>query len=133
VHELGITEGIIARAREAAQGAGGVKVTDLYLAVTPAADFTRDSIEMYFDMLTQDDEYFRGARLHWEEHPAQAACLQCGAAFETHDARPVCPVCGGQQVRFDAHAPMLQLVGVDVAEEEDAAERDSGVPDAPSA
>jgi Zn finger protein HypA/HybF involved in hydrogenase expression len=118
VHELGITDGIIARAREAAQGAGGVKVTDLYLAVTPAADFTRDSIEMYFDMLTQDDEYFR---------------LQCGAAFETHDARPVCPVCGGQQVRFDAHAPMLQLVGVDVAEEEDAAERDSGVPDAPSA
>jgi hydrogenase nickel incorporation protein HypA/HybF len=121
MHELGITEGIIQRAREAAQAAGGIRVTDVYLTITPAADFTVDSIEMYFEMLTADDEYFRGARLHWDQQTAAASCLECGAAFQAAETRPVCPQCGGRQVRFDLRAPMLQLVGVDVAEAGDPA------------
>ena len=119
MHELGITEGIIQRAREAAQEAGGLRVTDLYLMITPATDFTVDSIEMYFEMLTVDDDYFRGARLHWDEQTAAASCLECGTTFQASETRPVCPRCGGRQVRFDLRAPMLQLVGVDVAEEGD--------------
>lgn len=119
MHELGITEGIIQRAREAAQAAGGVRVTDVYLTITPAADFTVDSIEMYFEMLTGDDDYFRGAKLHWDEQTAAASCLECGTAFQASETRPVCAQCGGRQVRFDLRAPMLQLVGVDVAEEGD--------------
>jgi Zn finger protein HypA/HybF involved in hydrogenase expression len=126
MHELGITEGIIERAREAAQAAGGVRVTDVYLVITPAADFTTESIEMYFEMLAGDDDYFRGARLHWERQTAAASCLQCGAAFQAAETRPVCPQCGGRQVRFDARAPMLQLVGVDVAEEGDPRPEDAG-------
>jgi hydrogenase nickel incorporation protein HypA/HybF len=119
VHELGITQGIIDRAREAAQGAGGLRVTDVYLVTTPAADFTQDSIEMYFEMLTQDDDYFRGARLHFDRQPAGATCLACGSEFVAVDTRPACPACDGGQVRWDARAPMVQLVGVDVAEEGD--------------
>ena len=126
MHELGITEGIIERAREAAQAAGGVKVADVYLTITPAADFTVDSIEMYFEMLTDDDDYFCGARLHWETQTAAASCLQCGAAFQASETRPVCPHCGGRQVRFDARAAMLQLVGVDVVEEGDPRPDDVG-------
>ena len=64
MHELGITQGIIDRAREAAVANGARKVTDLYLTMTPAADFTFDSIEMYFEMLTDEDDLFQGARLH---------------------------------------------------------------------
>ena len=119
MHELGITEGIIQRAREAAQAAGGVRITDVYLTITPAADFTVDSIEMYFEMLTDGDDYFSGARLHWEVQTAAASCLQCGATFQASEPRPDCPHCRGRQVRFDPRAPMLQIVGVDVAEEGD--------------
>jgi hydrogenase nickel incorporation protein HypA/HybF len=121
MHELGITEGIIQRAREAAQEAGGTRVTDVYLTITPAADFTVDSIEMYFEMLTADDEYFRGARLHWEQQTAAASCLECGAGFQAAETRPVCPTCNSRQVRFDVRAAMLQLVGVGVAEAGDPA------------
>ena len=121
MHELGITEGIIQRAREAAEEAGGIRVTDVYLTITPAADFTVDSIEMYFEMLTADDDYFRGARLHWERQTAAASCLECGAAFQAAETRPLCPSCNSRQVRFDIRAPMLQLVGVDVAEAGDPA------------
>jgi Zn finger protein HypA/HybF involved in hydrogenase expression len=121
MHELGITEGIIARAREAAERAAAVRVTDLYLIITPAADFTTESIEMYFEMLTDADEYFGGARLHWEARPAAATCLGCGHEFEATEPHPACPSCGLREVRFDPRSPMLQLTDIGVAEDGDEA------------
>ena len=50
---VGHTQGIIDHAREAALANGAARVTDLFLAMTPAADFSQDSIEMYFEMLTE--------------------------------------------------------------------------------
>jgi hydrogenase nickel incorporation protein HypA/HybF len=119
MHELGITQGIIDRARAAATEAGALRVRTLYVTVTPAADFTRESIEMYFEMLAGDDDYFRGAALVFEEAPASAVCLACGRAFEAAGERPACPSCGGDQLSYDARAPMIQLTGVDVVEEDD--------------
>ncbi len=84
MHELGITQGIIDRAREVAVENGAHKVTELYLTMTPAADFTFDSIEMYFEMLTEEDDLFQGARLHLVSHsrgglvgePAASRCTR---------------------------------------------------------
>jgi len=117
VHELGITQGIIDHAREAAQGTGAEKVTDLFVLVTPAADFTLESIEMYFEMLSADEPMFAGATLHFEHGPAGAACLQCGDEFLADTPQPICPACGSQEVRFDPRAPMIRLtdIGVDDA------------------
>jgi len=118
VHELGITQGIIDRAREAAVANHATKVTDVFLVMTPAADFTQDSIEMYFEMLTSEDEMFKGAALHVDHQPAAAACLKCGDEFSADASQPVCPQCGSRVVRFDPDAPMVQLtdVGVDDSE-----------------
>ena len=118
MHELGITQGIIDRAREAAQRNGARKVTDVFVVMTPAADFTQDSIEMYFEMLTEEDELFKGAALHVEHKPAAATCLSCRDEFSTDAPQPVCPQCGSQQVRFDPEAPMVQLtdIGIDDGE-----------------
>jgi len=115
VHELGITQGIIDRAREVAVRNGARKVTDLYLTMTPAADFTFDSIEMYFEMLAEEDDLFQGARLHLQWAPVAATCLSCSDEFSTEAQLPVCPQCGSQAVRLDPGAPMVQLtdVGVD--------------------
>ncbi len=115
MHELGITQGVIDRAREAAQRNGARKVTDVFLVMTPAADFTQDSIEMYFEMLTDEDELFKGAALHFEQRPVAATCLSCSDEFSTDAPQPVCPQCGSRQVRFDPEAPMVQLtdIGID--------------------
>jgi Zn finger protein HypA/HybF involved in hydrogenase expression len=120
MHELGITQGIIDRARAVAGEAGAVRVRTLYVTVTPAADFTRESIEMYFEMLAGDDDFFRGAGLVFEEAAAPAVCLKCGQAFEASGLRPQCPACGGSQLGYDPQAAMIQLTGVDVVEEGDA-------------
>lgn len=115
MHELGITQGIIDRAREAAQAKGARHVTDLFVTMTPAADFSQDSIEMYFEMLTDDDEFFAGAKLHFDHKPIAATCLSCSDEFVTDAPQPVCPQCGSLLVRLDPEAPLVQLtdVGID--------------------
>ena len=45
--------------------------------MTPAADFTQDSIEMSVEMLTSDEEPFKGAALHVKHRPFAAARLSC--------------------------------------------------------
>lgn len=101
MHELGITQGIIDRAREAAQANGALRVTDLYLTMTPAADFSQDSIEMYFEMLAGEDEFLRGATLHFDHQPVAATCLSCSDEFSTDAPQPVCPQCGSLLVQLD--------------------------------
>ena len=114
VHELGITQGIIDRAREAAVANGARKVAGLYLVMTPAADFTQDSIEMYFEMLTSEDEFFKGATLHFEHRSVAATCLSCSDEFTTDAPQPICPQCGSLLVQLDPEAPMVQLTDVDI-------------------
>lgn len=115
MHELGITQGIIDRAREAAQANGALRVTDLYVTMTAAADFSQDSIEMYFEMLAGEDELFRGATLHVDHKPVAATCLNCSDEFNADTPQPVCPQCGSLLVQLDPDAPMVQLtdVGID--------------------
>jgi Zn finger protein HypA/HybF involved in hydrogenase expression len=121
VHELGITQGIVDRAREAALAHAARRVAGLHLVMTPAADFTQDSIEMYFEMLTGDDELFRGAVLHFDRRPVAATCLSCGGEFSTEAPQPVCPQCGSRVVRLDPDAPMVQLTDIDIDDESDGA------------
>jgi Zn finger protein HypA/HybF involved in hydrogenase expression len=117
MHELGITQGIIDRAREAAERDGAARVSALYLTITPAADFTRESIEMYFEMLAGEDPLFAGALLLWEEAPADATCLSCSATFPTAEAQPACPQCGSSQVSFDPRGALLQLTGIGIEDQ----------------
>jgi hydrogenase nickel incorporation protein HypA/HybF len=117
VHELGITQGILDRAREVAVENGAARVTDLHVVMTPAADFTEDAIRMYFTMLAEDDEFFRGATLHVEHRPVSAVCLTCSDEFTVDAPQPACPHCGSFTVRVDPEAPMIQLVDVVIADE----------------
>jgi Zn finger protein HypA/HybF involved in hydrogenase expression len=114
VHELGITQGIIDRAREVAVANGARRVAGLNVVMTPAADFTQDSIEMYFEMLTSEDELFKGAALHVEHKPVAATCLSCSDEFSTDAPQPVCPQCGSLMVQLDPAAPMVQLTDIDI-------------------
>ena len=117
MHELGITQGIIDRARETAAANGARAVTGLYLVMTPAADFSQDSIEMDFEMLTSEDEFFKGATLHFEHRPVAATCLSCSDEFSTDAPQPICPQCGSLLVRLDPDAPMVRLIDIDIDDE----------------
>jgi Zn finger protein HypA/HybF involved in hydrogenase expression len=117
VHELGITQGIIDRARDAAVEGNAKRITDVHIVMTPAADFTEDSIIMYFEMLTQDDDLFLGAALHVEHRPVSAVCMDCGHEFSANAPQPACAQCGSLTVRLDPEAPMIQLTEVVIDED----------------
>lgn len=114
MHELGITQGIIDRAREVAGANGARRIAGLYLVMTAAADFTQESIEMFFEMLTDEDEMFRGAVLHFEHRPVAATCLNCSDEFNTDAPQPICPQCGSFMVQLDPEAPMIRLTDIDL-------------------
>ena len=114
MHELGITQGIIDHAREAALASGAARVTDLFLAMTPAADFSQDSIEMYFEMLTGDDAFFAGAKLHFDHRPIVARCMECSEEFTVRARHERCPNCSSVTVILDPDAPMVQLTDVTI-------------------
>jgi hydrogenase nickel incorporation protein HypA/HybF len=111
--ERDIMRGIVDQAREAAVARGARKVAGIYLATTPAAGLTQDSIEEYFAMLTGEDGVFQGAALHIEHKRVAATCLDCSDEFSTDAPQPICPQCGSQMVRLDPEAPPVQLVDVD--------------------
>ncbi|HET6495092.1 MAG TPA: hydrogenase maturation nickel metallochaperone HypA [Thermoleophilia bacterium] len=121
MHELGITQGIIDHAREVALANGAVRVTGLFLAITPAADFSQDSIEMYFEMLAGDDGFFEGAKLHFDKRPIAARCMACGEEFTVRERPMCCPGCSSLTLTLDPDAPMVQLtdISIDEATEEE--------------
>ena len=117
MHELGITQGIVDRARDAAVDNGAKSVTEVHVVMTPAADFTEDSIRMYFSMLTEEDDLFHGAVLHLKHRPVSGVCLDCSDEFTVDAPQPVCSQCGSWNVRLDPEAPMIQLTDVVIDEE----------------
>lgn len=118
MHELGITQGIIDRAREAAEAHGARRVSELHVTVTAAADFTTDSIAMYFEMLSGDDDLFRGATLRFAHAPVAARCRACACEFEAKSRDDACPGCASFDVALDPEAPMVRLTDIRVEEEE---------------
>ena len=115
MHELGITQALIDRAREVAQVSGALRGTDLYLAMTPAADFGQDSMGMYLEVPAGEDEFFAGATLHFDHQRVAATRLSCGDESNADEPRAVCPQCGSLLVGLGPDAPMMQLtdVGID--------------------
>lgn len=119
MHEPAITQDIIDEARAAAAGRGARKVTDVFLAMTPAAgSITQGSIESSFSVLTRDDDLLEGAALHIERRPVAATCLECSDEFSTDAPQPICPQCGSQQVSLDPGVPGVQLTDVGITSED---------------
>jgi Zn finger protein HypA/HybF involved in hydrogenase expression len=124
VHELEITQGIIERAREAAQKQRAGRVRRLHLVMTPEANFSAKSIETHFAMLTEGESLFAEASLEFAPAPAGALCLACGDEFVTEAPQPLCPQCGSPRVRFDPKVPAIQLTSIDADEGDRLADKD---------
>jgi hydrogenase nickel incorporation protein HypA/HybF len=95
VHELTVTQSVLAIALEAAQGAGARRVTAVHLVVGELSSFVDDSVQFYFDFLSEGTPA-EGAMLTFERVPARADCLDCGHEFTvTPPLEATCPACGG--------------------------------------
>jgi hydrogenase nickel incorporation protein HypA/HybF len=91
MHELSITEGILAIAVGAA---GGRRITTINLVIGDLSSFVDESVQFYFDMLSRGT-LAEAATLHFDRQPASATCRDCGHVFGVKAPLiPECPQCG---------------------------------------
>ena len=110
MHELAVTQGILAVALEAAQKAGARRITVVDLLIGELTGFVDDSVQFYFDFLSRGTPA-EGATLRFRREPATALCVDCGHRFAVSPPLlPACPVCkdgllqvtGGREFRVES-------------------------------
>lgn len=92
MHELSVTQSVLAIATEHGERAGADKITAIHLVVGELTGFVDDSIQFYFDMLSPGT-LAEGARLLIQRVPARVLCRACGKEFLLGNSRWICPNC----------------------------------------
>lgn len=93
MHELPITEQIIKIASEKAKEHNARKVTRIALVVGELSGFIGESIQMYFDIMSQGT-ICEGAILEMEPIQAQWYCPDCDSRYARKPLSFACPKCG---------------------------------------
>lgn len=78
MHELAITQAILDTALHHAERAHVTQIRALYVRVGTLSGLVPDSIQFYFDLISQGT-LAQGAQLHFERFPPRAKCRVCGA------------------------------------------------------
>ncbi len=94
MHELAVTQSILDISLRHARQAGAQRILTIHLVIGDLTGFVDDSIQFYFDFLSQDT-LAQGARLRFERIAPRARCHACGVEYAPPDSRLwTCPACG---------------------------------------
>jgi len=97
MHEMGITQGILAASFDAAAGAGATKITEIRISVGDLTEIQEFALQFAFEALTPDT-MAEGATLVVTHIPATSRCRDCETEY-THDRfEMLCPACGSFNV-----------------------------------
>lgn len=98
MHELAVTESILSIANKHAIQAGAEKVTDIYLVLGQLSSIIDDSIQFYWDIISQET-ICEKARIHIKRIPAKVKCLDCDHEYGIKDLI-ACPECNSQKIKI---------------------------------
>jgi hydrogenase nickel incorporation protein HypA/HybF len=101
MHELAVTQSILDIAVRHAERAKARRILAINLVIGDLTGFVDDSIQFYFDFLSQDT-IAQGAQLDIERVAARIRCQVCGAEYAPPDSRlwtcPECDALGGEVI-----------------------------------
>ncbi len=98
MHELAVTESILNIALKYAREAQASRVSDLYLVIGRLSSIVDDSVQFYWDMLSEGT-LCAGSKLHFQRVPAEMICLACGNEYTLDGELEPCPACGSAKVK----------------------------------
>ena len=100
MHELSITEQIAEIAVRHGEKNQAQQVTDLYLVIGELSTVIDDSVQFYWDLIT-DQTICKGAKLHFNRVPALFRCLDCNKEYQLSEGELTpCPHCGSTQMEI---------------------------------
>ncbi|HET6445158.1 MAG TPA: hydrogenase maturation nickel metallochaperone HypA [candidate division Zixibacteria bacterium] len=114
MHELMVTENILEITLRHAKQAGDVRVTDLYLVVGELSSVIDDSVQFYWDFVSEGTSA-EGAKLHFRRIPAEFTCNNCGKTYHLTD-NLTCPECESSDTRIIAGRE-FSLEAIEVSED----------------
>jgi len=109
MHELAITESVVATVAERLPGA---RVTGIRLEIGALSGVVADSVRFCFDLVTEGTD-LQGASLEIDEPPARCLCRGCGAEFAPDWPIMICG-CGSADVAV-LSGQDLRIISVQVA------------------
>jgi hydrogenase nickel incorporation protein HypA/HybF len=113
MHEMAVTESLLAIATRHGEAAGARRVTDLYLVIGRLASVVDDSVRFYWDIVSKGT-ICEGASLHFERVPATFRCLECQSLYELDGDFTPCPECGSSRIEVVAGEEFrLESVGIE--------------------
>ncbi len=112
MHELSVTQNLLALTLRHAAQAGDVRVTDLHLVIGELSSFVDDSVQFYWDIVAKGTPA-EGATLHFRRIGAVLRCEDCAHEFPLDHREFVCPACGGGHIRV-AGGDEFYLESIDV-------------------
>ena len=100
MHELAVTESILAIVRRHAERAGATRVLRIHLVIGELSSIVDDSVQFYFDYLSRDT-IAAGAELTFRRLPVGLVCGACGHRWQPVGADWTCPACDAAAARID--------------------------------
>lgn len=116
MHELAVTQSILDIAVKYAQQAQASRVTDLYIVVGRLSSIVDDSVQFYWDMVTEHT-VCAGSCLHFQRVPAELLCQDCGEKYQFEGEMCPCPTCGSSRVKITS-GDQFYLDSIEIVKQE---------------
>lgn len=109
MHEMGITNGILEVAEEAAEKAGAARITAIDVSIGELTEVVETALHFAFDALAPGT-MAEGAELRVRMVSPRSHCEECGTDFDHDRFEMLCPACGsflittlaGREMRIDS-------------------------------
>lgn len=97
MHEMGITQGILAASFEAAEKVAARSITVIRVSIGELTEIQEFALQFAFESLTPGT-MAEGARLEVTNLGARSRCNDCGAEYDHDRFQMICPECGSFDV-----------------------------------
>ena len=116
MHELAVTESLLAIVIQSAEENHAQKVTDITLSIGALSSIIDESVQFYWDHLSKGT-IAEEATLHFNRIRASLRCLDCETEFTLEDELTPCPNCQGINLNIIA-GEEFQVDYIEIQKEE---------------
>lgn len=116
MHELAVTESLLAIVIQSAEENQAQKVTDITLSIGALSSIIDESVQFYWDHISKGT-IAEEATLHFNRIHASLRCLDCNTEFTLEDELTPCPNCQGINLNIIA-GEEFQVDYIEIKKEE---------------